>query len=204
MLQKIFTLKKKATRIIADANFSSPRLNNSPKICWKDRGGELFWASFLNEAFRLLYGFNFLPVGLAESSHIKQGRYKYILQLWPCKLWSFLRLTSIAHYEMKQGAWHLHTVSQFRHQPGLGIDWEVWGWPVAALQCVDPEACMSNTSLWASAINLWNGARTGEENWETALDFLTSCWIKKQWEALFLPDKGLIPSHGFPKHLSPF
>lgn len=84
----------------------------------------------------------------------------------------------------------------------ISLDWELtgrfWGWTVATLQCLDPEACMSNTSLWALAINLWNGARTGEENGETALDFLTSCWIKKTVGGPFLPDKGLIPSHGIP------
>lgn len=65
----------------------------------------------------------------------------------------------------------------------ISLDWELtgrfWGWTVATLQCLDPEACMSNPSLWVLAINLWNGARTGEENGETALDFLISCWIKK-------------------------
>lgn len=61
---------------------------------------------------------------------------------------------------------------------------------------------MSNTSLWALAINLWNGARTGEENWETALDFLTSCWIKKQWEALpFLTEASSLPMK-FPASVS--
>lgn len=69
----------------------------------------------------------------------------------------------------------------------ISLDWELtgrfWCWTVAVLRCLDPEACMSNTSLWALAINLWNGARTGEENREAALDFLTSCWIKKRWEA---------------------
>lgn len=113
-----------------------------------------------------------------------------------------LRLTSIAHYEMKQGTWHLYIVSQFWHQPGLGIHWKGLGLDYGYTQCLDPEACMSNTSLWALAINLWNGARTGEENWETALDFLTSCWIKKQWEALpFLTEASSLPMK-FPASVS--
>lgn len=51
---------------------------------------------------------------------------------------------------------------------------------------------MSNPSLWALAIHLWNGARAGEEKGETALDFLTSCRIKKTVGGPFLPDKGLV------------
>lgn len=81
-----------------------------------------FGHRFFNESFELLWG---SIRGLAGSSCIRQERFKYILQLGPCKLWSFLRLTSIVHYEMKQGTWHLYIVSQFWHQPGLGIDWKV-------------------------------------------------------------------------------
>ena len=94
-----------------------------------------FGHRFFNESFELLWG---SIRGLAGSSCIRQERFKYILQLGPCKLWSFLRLTSIVHYEMKQGTWHLYIVSQFWHQPGLGIDWKVLvldcgRWPIIAL-----------------------------------------------------------------------
>lgn len=77
-----------------------------------------------------------------------------------------------------------------------------WCRTVATLQCLHPEACVGITSLWASAINLWNGARTGEEDGETALDFLTSCWIKKRWEALSFLTKGSSPREKFPASVS--
>lgn len=90
--------------------------------------------------------------------------------VWPCELWSFLWLTSIVDYEMKKVTWHRCTVSQFWHQPGLGIGWKVLLLNRGRTRCLHPEACMSNTSLWALAVNL--RTRTGRwgRGWSEGLE----------------------------------
>lgn len=182
--------------------FLSQDLTIAKRSPGRTEEGSSFGASLLHEASGLLQGSNFLIWGLAESPYMKPGRLKNILQYWPCKLWSFLRLTSIVHYEMKKELGICTLWVNF----DISLDWDLtgrfWCWAVATLQPLYPEACMSNTSLWALAINLWNGARTGEENRETALDFLMSCWIKKQWEALSFLTKGSSPLMKFPAAVS--
>lgn len=51
-----------------------------------EEGSYLGHLLLMNEAFGLLWGSDFLTVGVAKRSHVKQGRFKYILHRWPWEL----------------------------------------------------------------------------------------------------------------------
>lgn len=94
--------EKKNVRIIADVKFYFPRLNNSQKITGGTEEGGTIWGIFFEWSLWASLGVWLPDHGTGRKSVCEARRVKYILQLWPCKLWSFLRLTSIVHYEVKQ------------------------------------------------------------------------------------------------------
>lgn len=185
--------------------FLSPNLTIAKRaIHWKNRRGELFGASFFFKwrlgSFR---GSCFLTMGLAARSCIMQGRYKYILQLWPRKLWSFLRLASIVRYEMKQETWHLCIVSQFWHQPGLGIDWKVWGldrgctWVSRSRGMHEQYFPLGFGHQFVEWSKNWRGKLRG------CLGFPDVLLNQKAVGGPFLPDRGLTPFTWHSQHLPP-